>query len=181
VTEDEFWVHIRATRRRDADEHGARLERGLAKLPVGDILDFEHWWHVAEARAYLRDLWGAAYVINGGCSDDGFDYFRWWLILQGRKVFEAALADPDTLAAVVDPDEEVFECECHPAAGAYLAATGREPDEAGYDAFHAAVTSRHPARPQQPDLAPRWDFDDDDEVRKRFPKLAALYLSDGET
>ena len=26
-------------------------------------------------------------VANGGCSDDGFDYFRGWLIAQGREVF----------------------------------------------------------------------------------------------
>jgi hypothetical protein len=32
-----------------------------------------------------RDQWGAAYLANGGCSDDGFDYFRGWLIGQGRK------------------------------------------------------------------------------------------------
>ena len=36
--------------------------------------------------SYRWDLWGAAYLANGGCSDDGFDYFRGWLIGQGRKV-----------------------------------------------------------------------------------------------
>ena len=43
-------------------------------------------------------MWGAAYVIHGGCSDDGFEYFRRWLISRGRKAYEAALADPDSLA-----------------------------------------------------------------------------------
>jgi hypothetical protein len=49
-----------------------------------------------------RDQWGAAYLANGGCSDDGFDYFRGWLIGQGRKVYETVLADPDSLAAHAD-------------------------------------------------------------------------------
>jgi len=34
-------------------------------------------------KAYTWDLWGAAYLINGGCSDDGFEYFRRWLVSRG--------------------------------------------------------------------------------------------------
>ena len=49
------------------------------------------------AGSYWTPLWAAAYVINGGCSDDGFDYCRGWLILQGREVFEHVVADPRTL------------------------------------------------------------------------------------
>jgi hypothetical protein len=33
-------------------------------------------------------MWVAAYLMNGGCSDDGFDYFRGWLIAQGRTTLE---------------------------------------------------------------------------------------------
>ena len=48
--------------------------------------------------AYCWSLWGAAYVINGGCSDDPFVDFRASLISRGRQVFERALSDPDSLA-----------------------------------------------------------------------------------
>jgi hypothetical protein len=37
-------------------------------------------------------------VVHGGCSDDGFEYFRRWLVSRGRYVYEAALANPDSLA-----------------------------------------------------------------------------------
>ena len=48
-----------------------------------------------------------AFIVNGGASDDGFDYFRGWLIAQGREVFEGTLAKPDSLADVIDdPDSE---------------------------------------------------------------------------
>ena len=40
-----------------------------------------------------QPLWDAAYLINGGCSDDGFDYFRGWLVDQGRETFERCLAE----------------------------------------------------------------------------------------
>ena len=46
--------------------------------------------------AYRTDVWALAYLLRGGCSDDSLDAFRGWLILQGRKVFEATLADPDS-------------------------------------------------------------------------------------
>lgn len=47
----------------------------------------------------------AASLILGGCSDDGFEYFRGRLIAQGREVFERSVADPDSLAdlPVMDP------------------------------------------------------------------------------
>jgi len=43
MTRDEFWEHIRTTRRTDPHAHVERLVKRLAKLPVEDILDFDHW------------------------------------------------------------------------------------------------------------------------------------------
>ncbi len=37
-------------------------------------------------------------MLNGGSCDDGFDYFRGWLIAQGRATFERIVADRDALA-----------------------------------------------------------------------------------
>ena len=76
-------------------------------------------------RSYRWDLWGAAFVINGGCSDDGFEYFRGWLMLQGRDVWEAALRDPESLADV--PLDGNADCEdvLYVASEAYERVTGR--------------------------------------------------------
>ncbi len=41
----------------------------------------------------------------------GFEYFRGWLISQGRAFYEATLADPEH-AGEGEPDEEgIYECE----------------------------------------------------------------------
>ena len=175
MTRDEFWDHIRATRRLDPEAHSERLAKRLSKLPIDQILDFVRLWDEFDAAAYRRDLWAAAYLINGGCSDDGFQYFCWWLLLQGRAVYEAAVANPDTLAGVVDGDEEV-EAGVGPGMDAWFIATGTRKDEAGYDAYGRALQAHRPKRPPLPKLSPRWDFDNDDEVRKRFPRLAKMYL-----
>lgn len=69
MTEPEFWAHVAAARPRryDPDAHADALAARLAKLPEGDVLDFVRHWDAASARAYRRDLWGAAYLVNGGC------------------------------------------------------------------------------------------------------------------
>ena len=59
------------------------------------------------AEAHDWNLWGAAYLMKGGCSDDAFDYFRGWLVAQGRRTWERALRDPDTLAELgIDHDDD---------------------------------------------------------------------------
>jgi Protein of unknown function (DUF4240) len=42
-------------------------------------------------------------VVHGGASDDGFEYFRRWLISKGQRVFEKVSANPDSLADILAP------------------------------------------------------------------------------
>jgi hypothetical protein len=170
MTKDEFWEHIRATRRIDPEEHAERLAARLARLSVEDILSFGRWWHRMEVAAYSWELWGAAYLINGGCSDDGFEYFCNWLILQGQAVYEAALKEPDSLAKALRGEAEV-EVECYPAYDAYCAITGRAD-------YADALGRQFPDLPEQPPLKKDWDFDDTDSMRERYPRLYAAYLGD---
>jgi hypothetical protein len=48
--------------------------------------------------SYRADLWNVVSLVEGGCGDDWFDYFRYWLILQGKETFERVLARPETIA-----------------------------------------------------------------------------------
>src|SRR3954463_8818781 len=113
MTLDEFWEHVRKTRRKDPREHADALTARLAKRPPAEIIDFDHWWGVLKRESYTWIVWGAAYIIGGGCSDDGFIDFRSWLILQGRDVFQKVVADPDSLADLkIGHDTQ---CECYPA------------------------------------------------------------------
>jgi hypothetical protein len=176
VTKKQFWEHLERSRRKDADAHADRLVKRLAKLPVKEILDFDRLWEEANSAAYTWNMWGAAYIINGGCSDDGFDYFRGWLILRGRKAFEAALKNPDSLAGVVDPDEDFCEYEGRPAWDAWFAATGTDRDsDGGYDALDAALDAHPRKGTAGPGLGRTWDFENDRKMQKRYPRLWALY------
>lgn len=172
----EFWELVEAARSQapDPDDSAEVVRLATAALgarPAAEIVAAQQALWDLMAESYTAPLWAAAYTVNGGCSDDGFDYFRGWLIAQGRAVFERVVADPDALAelpAVRTAAAEGLEFECEEALGipwnAHLAATG-ERLPAG------AFAVRYPA------LDPAWDFDFDDraETARRLPRLAALY------
>jgi hypothetical protein len=65
----------------DAEAVAARAGALLSALPRAEIVAAERVLSTLLADSYRAQLWAAAYVINGGCSDDGFDYFRGWLRL----------------------------------------------------------------------------------------------------
>ena len=162
-----FWALIEKARR---GEEG--LSELLAPLSLDDLVAFGHCYRSLFNLAATTDVWGAAYLIEGGCSDDCFIDFRYWLIAQGRKVYEATVRNPDSLADVLDGDEiddaGVYDCsDDH-----WMERTGRTREE-----FQREVRRLGPL-PREP-LGKHWNYDDDDEVRRRFPRLSRLYL-DGE-
>jgi hypothetical protein len=96
MDENGFWKIVEGSR-----GNAERIEKELAKLAPEQIAQFQKLYYERHNRLHRWDIWGAAYVINGGCSDDGFHYFKAWLIGKGRKAYEAALSDPDSLGSFV--------------------------------------------------------------------------------
>jgi hypothetical protein len=126
-----FWQLIdqaRAESRGDRERLVRTLEFLLQALPQREIVAFERIYDEYRFRAYRSELWAAAGLLNGGCSDDGFEYFRGWLIAQGERVYEEALRDPDSLAAFADPNRDDYELEAmlYAPGRAYEARTGRK-------------------------------------------------------
>ncbi len=104
MSPDKFWtiIQIAGLSDYDPDAHLNALESALRQLEIEEIASFDFAFRQFLNNAYTWDLWGAAYVIHGGCSDDGFEYFRRWLISKGRKIYETALLEPDGLAEVYE-------------------------------------------------------------------------------
>ncbi len=82
----------------------------------------------------------------------------------GRDAYEAALANPDSLADSVLPGADA-EAEIYAAAhNAWMAVTGK-PD-----------TDPYPARDERAELkGDVWDFDDKTEMARRMPRLSEMY------
>jgi hypothetical protein len=174
MTEDQFWSIIDtslADAEGDQNAQCEAIEAALVALPPTIVLGFQAAFNRLHAKSYIEKLWGAAYVMNGGCSDDGFDYFRGWLIAQGRATFEAALADPDSLAGHIgEPNADGYEFEdmLSIAARPWMAATGRDVD-AFYDALGALPEY------VRPELAAFSWNEDDGSLARLYPRLTALF------
>ena len=76
------------------------LESHLALQSVEYIAEYYQRFYELACLSYDRRLWAAAGLIMKFCSDDKFLDFRAWLIAKGQKVFEAAIANPDSLVDV---------------------------------------------------------------------------------
>jgi hypothetical protein len=178
VDDDTYWDLVERARTESGDDSpetvAETLVAVLATLGPSEVVGAEEAFARISRRAYGFPLWGAAYVLNGGLRgfehrrgvspDDGFDDFRGWLVTRGRAVYEAALADPESLADVVTVDE-LYDVTCEDVLSAA-------------DQAHTELTGRglpwRAAREPLPDLGAGWDFDDEDEMRRRYPRLSAL-------
>jgi hypothetical protein len=96
-------------------------------------------------------------------------------IAHGNEIYERALADPDSLADQPENDDDYYEFESlySVAGNAWQQVTGKS-DRAWYKQREAIQTVQADAR----DDEELWDFDDEDEMRRRLPRLAKR-LSDG--
>ncbi|MEV0964923.1 MULTISPECIES: DUF4240 domain-containing protein [unclassified Streptomyces] len=166
MDETEFWEIIDTTREAaegDPEDHADLLVERLLQLDPDSVLDFARHFEARYHRAYRWDLWGAAAVLLGGASDDAFDYFRCWLIGQGREVFEGAVHAPDSLAELLDDFDEDIDGD------------GEELGYAADEAYEQLTGTAAPdlgiaAQPAEPEGAP-FDLESDRVLAERFPAL----------
>jgi Protein of unknown function (DUF4240) len=137
--DDRWWKLIEESRKgaSDPDDQCEQLEDLVGELSLDEIVAFDRFVQERLRDAFRADLWAVAYIMNGGCSDDGFDYFCGWLVGQGRARYEAALANPADAARGLGPDDEPFENESlyYVARNAFEAKAG----EGSYDAVDPGV------------------------------------------
>ena len=116
MDEEQFWAIVQTAVDEANDDEEAYLEvvkRELSKLSLKEMIGFRLRTDKLLYDSYTSEMWCAGYLMNGGCSDDGFEYFRLWVISRGRKAYEAAMANPDNLIDYIGDDDEMdfFEFE----------------------------------------------------------------------
>lgn len=176
MDEDRYWQIVKRSLDEsgdDQDRQESSLVRELEKLSPKEIVGFSLRTDKLLYDTYTSHLWCAGYVMNGGCSDDMFEYFRRWVISRGREVYENAKADPDSLINVADVpvSEDIFDFESfgYVAVKAFENKTGKSLyDYIDRDNFKFAEGDY-----------PKFDFDweeDDPESMKRIcPRLFARF------
>lgn len=154
----QFWSIIEKIK--DNQEPEVNLQKELLKVSPEEIVSYQNHFNNLFHAAYRWDLWGAAYIMEGGCSDDGFTDFRYALISKGQKVFEEALQNADSLVDVDIISNEFFG---YAALKAYEEKTGRE--------FPKLQSNKYPRKPAGQD----WNFDDASENQCRLPRIWKRY------
>jgi hypothetical protein len=177
---DQFWHLIAQSHGTPLQPH-ERLQQLLETLPPEDIITFDRiFWGYAKL-SYRALLWMAFYVRDGGCSDDGFDYCRFELIIAGREAFDRAVVDPDRLAEDTYAKLDGYEEAAYAAVQAYEGVTGETFDEGTsnlpeFDMQHEyGRLGLDPNYRLDTDPVMAIDFDDEDAVKQLLPKVWARY------
>jgi hypothetical protein len=162
MTIDQFWTIVDKVHRAskgDFDKKCELLEAELRKHPLAEVQSFDVHFTECLDKAYTWEVWAAAYIIGGGCGDDGFSDFRSNLISMGRETFERALANPETLASVASEDDDL-QSEGYQ----YVAGTAAE-------ALGGDLLARAHPHPKHPS-GKKWD---EEKVAEIYPKLAKKF------
>lgn len=178
MTEDQFWTLLETAHRKgdDPEEQLEWLIGKLAKKPVHEIVGFDFHFNQQYAKSYTSDLWAAAFIIMGGCSDDSFGYFRAWLMFLGKEPYEGALQNPESILPYLERMEEdvpEFEDFLYCASAAFEEKTGMDQDD--YLDLYWKVSGDVYV---QPEMEFDWSGDDGEGLLKKFPLLWNAY---GET
>lgn len=113
MDENQYWQIIqqsldKTTSQEDQEEY---LINRLQKLTPHEMIGFKLRTDKLMQDAYTSEMWCAAYIMNGGCSDDGFEYFLNWVISRGNAVYTAAKQNPDSLITQVSGETDSYEFE----------------------------------------------------------------------
>jgi hypothetical protein len=160
---DKFWEIIETSRVKsngDYEKQQYELENELLKLSSNEILEFDNKFRALRGQIYNWDFWAAAYIINGGCSDDCFSDFRGWLIGQGKHIYESAISDIETLINLNETNNGDWEGLSYIPNNVYIKKTGKDLPEGIQENFE--ITGEE------------WK-EDENELKLKFPKLWNKY------
>ena len=168
MDEDRFWKIIKSSRDKangDYAQQQDELTIELRKLTPDDIILFANRFYHLRGQANTWELWGAIYLIHGGCSDDSFLDFRGWMIAQGKDFYYQVIRNPESLVEVETSDIEDVDWE-------------------GFGYIPAAVFEELTGQELPLDYQENFETtgeewrEDSDDLKKRFPKLYAKYSED---
>ena len=173
MDEDQFWAIVDQSRQSGKDQE-TELKIIMKSLSLEEIIGFSLRTDKLLRDAYTSELWCAGYLMNGGCSDDGFEYFRCWVIACGRDVYTKACANPDSLADLPGLDQDYYDFETF----AYVAPNTFE-DLTGQEMYDFVdEDSVEDQMGEIPDIEFNWNDDDPETMQAICPKLYDKFWAD---
>ncbi|CAM3051780.1 DUF4240 domain-containing protein [Flavobacterium frigoris] len=169
LEEEAYWALIENSLKETTNQEDQELflVSEIEKLTPQEMIGFRLRTDQLLYDSYNPELWCAAYIVSGGCSDGGFEYFRCWLISQGKEVFYRVKSNPDALVNEVVEGRESYEFEgfWYVAMNAFKNSTGE--DLYSYIDYDAFVTNDE----NYPLLKFNWNPDEPATMEKVCPVL----------
>jgi hypothetical protein len=130
LNEEVYWAIIDSSLHETTNQEDQELYlvSAIEKLTPKEMIGFRLRTDKILFDSYNPELWCAAYIVNDGCSDGGFEYFRCWLISRGKEAFYSVKIAPDSLIKQVVEGKESYEFEgfWYVAMNAFKNKTGEE-------------------------------------------------------
>ena len=113
LNEDLYWSIIEQSLRhtKNQEDQHTYLVKEILSLTPKEIVGFRLRTDQLLHDTYTSEMWCAGYIMNGGCSDDGFEYFRNWVISRGKETYYASKKNPDYLIHEVNSNLGIYEFE----------------------------------------------------------------------
>lgn len=170
LDEDKFWAIVDSCYLHsfNDDEQERYLIKEIEKLTPKEMVGFRLRTDKLLYDSYFSEMWCAGHLMNRGyCSDDGFEYFRCWVISRGRDTYYKAKANPDYLVIEVIKGKDFYDFESfwYVAIEAFKNKTGK--DLAEYideDNFKTREFN-------YPPIKSKWNEDKPETMKKICPKL----------
>ena len=174
LDEDKFWLIIDNSLKKSSnqEEQEKILVEEIEQLSPKEMIGFRLRTDKLLYDTYNSEIWCAGYIMNGGCSDDGFEYFRCWLISRGKNTYYKIKSNPDYLVNETNESIEFYDFESfwYVALTAFKTKTGKELyDYIDYDKFKTNEGN-------YPKFKFTWEENNPESMKKICPQLFQKFI-----
>lgn len=113
LDEESYWKIIENSLKETTNEEDQEIfiTSALEQLSPKEMIGFRLRTDKLMFDSYTSNLWCANYIISNGAADDGFDYFRCWLISRGKEAYYKTQENPDYLVNLVGNEPKIYDFE----------------------------------------------------------------------
>lgn len=113
LDEETYWTIIEKSLKetKNQEDQELFLTSTLEQLSPKEMIGFRLRTDKLLFDSYTSNLWCANFVISNGKADEGFDYFRCWLISRGKEAYYKTMENPDYLVNLVENEPKIYDFE----------------------------------------------------------------------
>ncbi|NVJ62435.1 MAG: DUF4240 domain-containing protein [Gammaproteobacteria bacterium] len=162
MEEKEFWEIIESSgspEKCSPEEQCENITEKLSGKSKNELVDFANIHRNILCKAYTWPMLKAGFVLISYVSDDVFEDFRNWVILNGKERFYNTLKNPDYIATYINVEDPVEEVCGEPLLYVCEEAWGGDVEELEENYVY----------PKDPEINDDWP--DAEKLAEEFPKL----------